>query len=97
MAHWIVTRDHVTTADDHARRAANPNEGLCSREGWKSQGYTGDGTDLPFLWRTIDDDGGLCYEGRASAESFEPLEWSAYDAGATEIYYRQKSGEWEQL
>lgn len=97
MAQWIITKDHVTDADDHARHAAGDPCGLPSREGLRFGGYQGDGSDLPHHWRAYDDDGELYYEGRASEESFDPLDWARWDAGAVEIRYRQPNGRWEEL
>lgn len=97
MAHWIITADHVTTPEDHARHAAGAEHGLPSRLGLKFGGYQGDGSDLPHRWRCYDADGELYYEGRASEETFDPLNWAKWDAGAVEIRYRQHDGRWEQL
>ena len=74
---WRITKDHFATPAEPTR------EGI------------GSGNHLPddkfiYEWQTFDDDGGLCYSGIATDETFAPLDFSAADVGATYIKFRRR-------
>lgn len=49
-------------------------------------------------WRVLDDDGEVYYGGWSDeGEVFGPLDFATADAGATEIQYRDATGEWVRL
>lgn len=59
---------------------------------------SGEGTHF----KMYDDDGNCYYTGcylgdPDSEEAFEPLDWATWNAGCTDIKYRQKSGKYESL
>ena len=87
---WIITKDYL--ADEEINRQGRMNytsKDICKRL------IIGEGVE----WQTRDDDQNLVHEGRfigdhMSEDGFAPLDqFSMPDAGATEIYYRDK-GVW---
>ena len=89
---WIIDRDLI--ADAQAKTGTNANAvGVAG-----PHGYAGDGSELTCQFRMRDDDGEIYYEGRADAESFDPLDhFGTPNAGVTQIEYQQPDGSWKPL
>ncbi|MCP4570567.1 MAG: hypothetical protein GY841_23530 [FCB group bacterium] len=85
MAKWIITKDIICDGDDDGVRGPTTPEGL-------------DPKALPYRFKMYDDDGELYYEGRASSESFDPLDdFGTPNTGCTEIKYSKGGGPFETL
>lgn len=79
---WLITKDLV----EDSRQV-----GHCSY-GWT------DTLDAKHNFKIYDDDDNLLYEGKATEETFAPLdEFAEPNAGATEIHYEQPDGEYVKL
>ena len=90
---WVIDRDHVDSkAGVRGPRITDPalNQALTAGEG--------------KCFRMYDDDGELYYEGRLVVSQsnqdpeveFGPLtDYGMPNAGATEIHYRNESGDWK--
>ena len=97
---WIITRDHIyerfkAECPDGFEPPYRNDAGTCSVGNIFAD--TDIKKELPFLFKIYDDDGELYYEGRSDEEEFEPLDWATWNAGATEIHYKQEDGSWARL
>lgn len=92
---WLITKDHVSDGDDE--RVFGPRNSAFNPK------YIMDHPGKQ-AFKMYDDDGELYYEGFIVIEEddgeldFAPLdEFGMPNAGATEIHYQNKQGEWKPL
>lgn len=97
MYAWIIDKDHLDDGEAKGVRGPKHMSEALSQALDKGEGK-------PF--RIFDDDGGLYYEGRLVVSEddndpeveFHPLhDFGMPNAGATEIHYRDESGNWVQV
>lgn len=100
---WIIDRDVLAEQDSPDQRAKpGTYENAVGIVGPST--YKGDGSELKYKFRMLDDDGELYYEGRCSScdddNALGPLDdFGTPNAGATTIQYWQagKGGGWKNL
>lgn len=107
---WAIDRDHIDvgrvgTGQRDAEQVRDDAARIIGRRVTIEDNLSAACVEDPVRFRVLDDDGEVYYGGAISRSwldgdeelAFAPLIFATADAGATDMQYRDKNGEWRLL